>query len=328
MEVRPPSRRPLFRVLRYPQAPWLLALTTAWLLGPGCHKSPNPPPRPPGNVFVAGYGAGDLDVDTGFLDGQASQPIGVAGLQEASGLASSAVQPGLLYSVNDSDNPDTLYLLATDGSAAGAFGLAVPNRDWEDLAVGPGPAAGTSYVFVADIGDNSGRWPAVHIYRFEEPVKRGEMAPRSGTVKVIDDVALHYPDGAHDAEAFFVDPITRDWYIITKSLLGTVYRAAFPQVSGQVLARVGVLPFPLLVAADMSPDGRELLLKDYAGIYGWTRKAGETVDAMLQRAPLRLPYTVEPQGESVAWASDGSGYFTLSEQRGDTAPSLYLYRRR
>ena len=46
----------------------------------------------------------------------------------------------------------------------------VENRDWEDIAVGPGPDASKSYVYVADIGDNEGQYQYKYIYRFEEPV--------------------------------------------------------------------------------------------------------------------------------------------------------------
>ena len=38
----------------------------------------------------------------------------------------------------------------------GAFTLTgATNVDWEDIAVGPGPAVGTSYLYVADTGNNN-----------------------------------------------------------------------------------------------------------------------------------------------------------------------------
>ena len=35
----------------------------------------------------------------------------------------------------------------------------------------------------------------------------------------------------------------------------------------------------------------------------------------------------EPQGEAVCWAADGSGYFTLSEERNNRPAHLYFYPR-
>ena len=43
------------------------------------------------------------------------------------------------------------------------------NRDWEDIALGNGPVAGTNYIYLADIGDNSIDSSQYYIYRFAEP---------------------------------------------------------------------------------------------------------------------------------------------------------------
>ena len=80
--------------------------------------------------------------------------------------------------------------------------LDTPNRDWEDISVGPGPK-GESYVYLGEIGDNAGIHPEIKLYRFPEPQKPGYYLEIEPEVAV-----LNYPDGAKDAETLMVDPWT------------------------------------------------------------------------------------------------------------------------
>jgi hypothetical protein len=41
-------------------------------------------------------------------------------------------------------------------------------RDCEDIAVGPGPVKGKSYVYDGDIGDNDSKRKYITVYRIEE----------------------------------------------------------------------------------------------------------------------------------------------------------------
>ena len=54
------------------------------------------------------------------------------------------------------------------------------NYDWEDIAVGPGPEEGKSYIYVGDIGGNIPQ-PGYAIYRVEEPdvLEDGELEIQS-----------------------------------------------------------------------------------------------------------------------------------------------------
>ena len=54
----------------------------------------------------------------------------------------------------------TLALYDLDGAKA---------NDWEDIAIGPGPVAGQSYLYVGDIGDNSTSRSHIDVYRVAEP---------------------------------------------------------------------------------------------------------------------------------------------------------------
>src|SRR5690349_18345822 len=92
-------------------------------------------------------------------------------LMEPSGIASSTVNPGMLWTHNDSGNKPEVYLIDQKLNIKLTCKLkGVINRDWEDIAVGPGPEEGKTYVYVGEIGDNFGMYPFKYIYRFEEPV--------------------------------------------------------------------------------------------------------------------------------------------------------------
>jgi hypothetical protein len=69
-------------------------------------------------------------------------------------------------------------------------------------------------------------------------------------------------------------------------------------------------------------------MKDYEHIYYWNFSSSiRAVDA-LRELPLQIPYEAEPQGESIAWAKDGSGFYTLSESSKKQKTYLYFYRRK
>jgi hypothetical protein len=80
----------------------------------------------------------------------------------------------------------------------------------------------------------------------------------------------------------------------------------------------------MIVAADISDDGNEILLKSYNNVYYWKKESDASLEKTLFEAPQMLPYTpVEPEGESICW--NHKNYLTLSEK--DHA-ILYEYRRR
>lgn len=147
-----------------------------------------------------------------------------------------------------------------------------------------------------------------------------------------------YPGGPRDAETLLVDPFTKDLYVLSKrDQFVHVYRAAFPQNTALIdtLELLGQLPrqqvgiLEQLVGGDISPDGKEVLLKSYVRVFYW-RRANEKTSLLdlLQTEPQVLNYHPEPQGEAIGFAVDGSGYFTLSEEQSNIEPHLYFYPRR
>ncbi|MBL7848752.1 MAG: hypothetical protein JNL40_14890 [Cyclobacteriaceae bacterium] len=246
-------------------------------------------------------------------------------LEEASGLAASRRYPGFLWTHNDSGHPAELFLIDSLARTVATIRLAgIRNRDWEDIALGPGPDS-TTWIYIGDIGDNNSRHEVKIIYGLPEP------DPDSpGEIYVSDTLIVHLEGKPRDTEALMVDPLSRNLYLVSKrEREGRLYEVKNP-FSTDTLEASEVLRLPVtgVVAGDISPDGLEILLKTYTHIYYWKRLPSESVATALAKPPFELSYDQEPQGEAVAWAADGSGFFTLGENAKGERSKLISYRRK
>lgn len=286
----------------------------------------------PDGVVVFNYSVGQLGVDDSFVFCDSiGGPLNAPLLVEASGLAVSRSHPHHFWSHNDSGHPNRLFLIDLDGNQTAIVTLTgAGSRDYEDICIGPGPDETINYVYLGDTGDNQHQYDYVIVYRFPEPEVNLDSADSAYTLVegTIDRFEYVYPDGRHDVETLMVDPLTRDLYFVTKrDFRSLLYRAPYPQVHGSrdTLELLAQFPFNWALGGDISPDGRRIAIKDFANIYCWDRFEGESVLEALQRQPLRLPYVLEPQGESFGWMLDGLGYITLSEQSGIYPPDVNVY---
>jgi hypothetical protein len=262
---------------------------------------------------------------TQFAD-PTTTPVTPGQIDEASGIADSRSLPGNLWVEQDGGNAAAMTLLGYDGKVKGTVTINATNRDWEEMAIGPGPTAGVNYIYMGDIGDNNGNTPILQIYRFPEPTAA------NATVTQYERINFRYPDGPRDAEAMFVDPTTRDIYIISKREPNVhLYRIAYPQNINEVAVAelLGTMNMTFVTGAAISPDGSEIMVRTYTEIRYWKRESGQSIADALQRGNSRsLPYRVEPQGEAICFDRNASGYFTLSERANASSVNLYYYARR
>jgi len=239
-------------------------------------------------------------------------------INEVSGIADSKTAPGFLWAHEDSGNPTQLYLIKHDGSVVKSIFLkGTTNRDWEDMALLDGS------IYIGDIGDNNQVQTEYSFYKFPEP------ASSTDTVQNVERIRFQYPDGAHDAEGFLADPVTKNIYIISKrDNPSKVYKLSYPFASNNTVAPVRTLPYTGVVSAAISLDGKEILIKTYSTIYYYYRLQGESIEQALQKEPKVIKYQPEPQGEAVCFANNGTGYFTLSEKGFASWVNLNFYKRK
>lgn len=257
---------------------------------------------------------------------------GTVSISEASGLAYSRSNPGMIWAHNDSGHPNVLFLLNTEtGEMVARYSIeGAANVDWEDMEIATDPADNISYIYVADTGDNHERRPDYSVYRFKEPVFHPD---HKGLNNTYDDPGLkryrfRYPDGSHDTEAMFVDPKTLDIYLATKrDVVSFLYVIPYPQAHDEIytIYKVGEFSFRDASAGSVSQDGNRVVIKNRQDIFYWTRSDGEKMMDLLARTPVRVPYVGEPQGEAICFDEDNN-YFTLSEQTNQLVkPILYKY---
>jgi len=238
-------------------------------------------------------------------------------INEASGIVASRRNPGVLWVHNDSGDSARLFAINTKGDVLGTCTIADAGaRDWEDIAVGPGPDPNEHYLYIGDIGDNLGRYPDITIYRVREP-RVGAAAP-FGTMSAgpADAIKLTYPDSPRDAETLLVDPLTRDIYVVSKrELFSKVYRAAHPQSTTKHtrMERVATLPWGAAAAGDVSSDGRRVIVRGMFGASIWTRPVGKPLWHAFSGKQAALQLMPERQGEGICFDRQGRGYFTIGE---------------
>jgi hypothetical protein len=216
-------------------------------------------------------------------------------------MVAGRAQPQLTWIVNDSGNPAEIYGVGPDGRTRSVLQLrGAANRDWEGLAPGT-DADGTPTLWVGDIGDNDEQRDAIWVYEVREPSGAGDQAVPSRRYR------LAYPDGPHDAEALLVDPQDQAVVVVTKELVGAgIYRADAPRSPGGTtrLVRVGSAPSVVTDGA-FAPSGGAVVLRTYTFVF-------------LLRSLTSAPSTqtllpAQPQGETIAWSTDGRTLLAGSE---------------
>ncbi len=175
-------------------------------------------------------------------------------VNEISGIADSKVNPGYLWGQEDSGNPPQLYLISHDGTVSKKIYIkGVTNRDWEDMALSGGD------IYIAETGDNGQVYADYSFYKFPEPLATTD------TVKNAEHIRFKYADGSHDAEAFLIDPVSKDIYIITKrDNPSKVFKLTYPYslTSMNTATEVATLPYSGVVSASISADGKEIISKN------------------------------------------------------------------
>jgi tartrate-resistant acid phosphatase type 5 len=261
-----------------------------------------------------------------FLAGRVMGNVESSAIVEASGLVASRKHANVLWTHNDNGD-SKLYALNAQGKHLGVYSTGVTARDWEDIAIGPGPQAGISYLYMADTGDNSQVRTGITVFRVPEPSVKATQSPVNVNLAGTAAINLRYPDGAHDAETLIVDPANGDIYIITKrDARSLIYRAAYPQSTSATttLTYMGQLTFSGALGGDISPDGDEIIIKDFDDAFYYPRPAGTSITSALLAAPTEIPYTTQELGEGLTFDGQGRGYFANSE--GVNQP-LYYYER-
>ncbi|HEX5889804.1 MAG TPA: hypothetical protein VFY61_13940 [Pyrinomonadaceae bacterium] len=256
--------------------------------------------------------------------------IKIGPITESSGLVASRTLPGAYWTHNDSGGGPFIYAFNTRGNSLAVFRVTEASaRDWEDISIGPGPQANKPYLYIGDIGDNSGARADIVVYRVLEPdlksANKGSTKARPLTTASAEAIRLKYPDGKYDAETLLVHPATGNLYILTKALFANpvVYEATAPLTPGKTITmkRLGEVRIPSILGGaitggSVSPDGRRVALCDYFSGYELVLPArSKNFNDIWKEKMTGFDLGKRKQGEAIAYRLDGNALLATSEGR-------------
>ena len=238
-------------------------------------------------------------------------------IPEASGIVKSRRYPDIFWVHNDSGNPPLLFATRGDGRIVRQFRLAVPNTDWEDIAIDD-----NGHLYLGDIGNNTRALPLRAIYRIDEP------DPDSHADKPLSASAVTFyampAANRFDAESLFYDRGTAN--LLTKYLDGRLaelltvpleppsplMRPAQPRLIG----RLSGFTEPA-TGADLSADGALLAVCSTAvtRIYGRDDRESPPWRLLaVVRYEARPVEGIAWDGRALALVAEGGGIYRLSEK--------------
>lgn len=249
---------------------------------------------------------------------------------EASALARSQRQPGLLFVINDSGADETVHVIDHRGMQVGEFELkGSRNKDWEDLATFE--LDGDPYVLVADIGDNEAQYKSRTLYFFKEP------KPGKKDTRVDWEIRFEYPDGPRDAESVAVDTENERVLVLTKrDIPPALYELPLrpdddDKITATWLGTITSLPPPTRqdvefapktndwhwqpAAMDISADNRAAVILTGRAVYYYERQPGQSWFDALNTRPLRVSIGNFPNAEAAAFGDDQRSVFVTGENR-------------
>jgi hypothetical protein len=261
-------------------------------------------------------------------------PIKLADLQdkaieESSGLVASRTSPGNYWTHNDSGNGPVIYAFDSKGQRKGVWRVTgATSHDWEDMAAGPGPKPNTNYLYIGDIGDNTGTRTELILWRIPEPVipetDTSSTEKRPLMTEPAEAIRLRYPDGKHDSEALLIHPKTGRIYLVLKVpfINPGVYAADMPRDTQDVttLKRIGEVDMPglaggIVTGGAISPDGQRLAICDYIQGYEFVLKDASTPFDSIWNQPLEMvDLGKRKHGETITYRLDGKALMATSER--------------
>lgn len=260
-------------------------------------------------------------------------------VNESSGLVASECQMDVLWTHNDSGDDAFIYAISKSGGRLGTWRvIGASNTDWEDIASFR-DNNGNCFLYIGEIGDNANMRDEHTIYRLPEPIVK--PADSNSTKKEpveterAEALRFSYPDSNHDAETLLVKPKTADVYVITKRISGTagVYRIRSEYgnneaVKAEKIADISMpaIPNGFVTGGDISPDGRSVVICDYAGAYEFTLPDNvDDFDQIWKQTPESIDVGKRKIGEAIAYTPDGFALILTSE--GKNSPMIEIKRK-
>ncbi len=252
-------------------------------------------------------------------------------IREASGLARSQRNPGILWIINDGDAKELVHAVDHAGARLGEFDLKKSkNKDWEDMA--SFRLNDVAYLLIADVGDNNAKRQYRTLYVVEEP-----QVAKKQKAKIAWRLDFSYPDGPRDAESVAVDVENQRVLILSKrDIPPLLYEVPLRPESGDritatLLGPVVSLPQPrrqdveFAVARntwhwqptgmDISQDNLAAVIMTYPAVYYYERHPGQDWFEALNGKPRRISLGNFKNAEAIAFGDEQRTVFVTGENK-------------
>ena len=242
-------------------------------------------------------------------------------IREASGIAVSARNPGILWVHND-DVPAILFGIDSTGTIHGRVRVpGIPIVDWEDIEVAR--CGQRSCLYIGDVGDNRGDRATRAVYRVIEPAIDDSLASRP------ERFGFRMAGKSHDTEALFVMP-DGGMYVISKGRSGPVTLYRFPdstQPDGDAELRElmtftsGLVQLPdMVTGAGATQSGEFVAVRTYSSFQLYRLNGMQLMPAYPQ--PFSVESAREQQGEGIDVRDDGVVFLVSERGLADEAPPI------
>ncbi len=223
-------------------------------------------------------------------------------VREASGIVKSRRHPGIFWTHGDSGTSPEIFAFRDTGEVVARVRLSgAPNSDWEDIAIDH-----EDNLYIGDIGNNRQIFPARFIYVLPEPdpaADHSEPLPWSRRWK------FKYPQERFNAESLYVRNGHMFILNVGEKAKPTIYRLVPTADDECELQVVAQLPVWLAQGADVSPDGRWLVV--CTGAAAWLAELDDDGKPREGRKLLQIRY---PQCPAEACCFDGDDILILTEE--------------
>jgi hypothetical protein len=264
-------------------------------------------------------------------------------INEISGIAHSWLRDEQLWIINDSDNEASIYAINYAGDLLAEVRISgAENRDWEDLT--SFRLGDTSYLLIADVGDNDEFREYCYLHIVKEPVLEEIKAPVILNQDIIKTIKFYYEDGARDCEAVAVDLKNKEIILISKyDFPSRVYVLPLELekdnvvYTAELIGLVTNIPKPTLeeinmsfynsfnacpTSMDISEDASAAIVLTYKNAYYYKRGKNETWNQAFAYEPKLVTMPKLKQAESICFAAKSQDLFVTSEKL--PAPLLHI----
>ena len=257
-------------------------------------------------------------------------------ISEASGIAVSRLNEDVLWIVNDGGHKPNIFAVGMDGTNIGDFRLHnAQNVDWEDLSFFR--FGNTSFLLIADVGDNQARRKEYQLYIVPEPEISGGHARIRSVLDWEHRIRFVYEDGPQDCESVAVDAQNRTILMLSKRRVPPVlYSLPLMPANKEKLhiahriteiknipqpTRQDLLEDPKFgrfrsqpTSMDIASDGSAAAILTYKDAYLYRRRPHETWPAVFDRSPQLIVMPGLRQLESLCFGPNAKSIYVTSEQ--------------